>query len=80
MYTTITAAEAASLIKNGDSLGLSGFTPAGAPKATTKELAKIAQAEHEKRTFHPVALTLFLYLCTRFEYLRVIYVHNNYCC
>ena len=48
MYTTITAAEAASLIKNGDSIGLSGFTPAGAPKATTKELAKLAQAEHEK--------------------------------
>ena len=40
MYTTITAAEAASLIKNGDSLGLSGFTPAGTPKAVTRELAK----------------------------------------
>ena len=48
MYTTITALEAASMIKNGDSLGLSGFTPAGAPKATTKELAKLAVAEHEK--------------------------------
>ena len=48
MYTTITAAEAASMIKNGDSLGLSGFTPAGAPKAVTKELAKLAIAEHEK--------------------------------
>ena len=48
MYTTITAAEAASLIKNGDSLGLSGFTPAGSPKAVTRELAKIAEAEHAK--------------------------------
>ena len=48
MYTTITAAEAAALIKNGDSLGLSGFTPAGAPKAVTRELAKIAEAEHAK--------------------------------
>ena len=48
MYNTITAAEAAALIKNGDALGLSGFTPAGAPKAVTKELAKIAVAEHEK--------------------------------
>lgn len=47
-YTTITAAEAASMIKNGDTIGLSGFTPAGAPKATTKELAKLAIAEHEK--------------------------------
>ena len=57
MYTTITAAEAASLIKNGDSLGLSGFTPAGAPKATTKELAKIAVAEHEKG--NPFKVNLF---------------------
>ena len=48
MYTTITAAEAASLIKNGDSLGLSGFTPAGSPKAVTRELAKIAEEEHAK--------------------------------
>lgn len=47
-YTTITAAEAASLIKNGQSLGLSGFTPAGAPKAVTRELAKIAEEEHAK--------------------------------
>ena len=38
----ISALEAASLIKNGDQIGLSGFTPAGAAKATTKELAKIA--------------------------------------
>ena len=48
MYTTITAAEAASLIKNGVSLGLSGFTPAGSPKAVTRELAKIAEEEHAK--------------------------------
>ena len=48
MYTTITATEAAQMIKNGQSIGLSGFTPAGAPKAVTKELAKLAQAEHEK--------------------------------
>ena len=34
--------EAAQLIKNGDTLGLSGFTPAGAPKAVTRELAVIA--------------------------------------
>ena len=48
MYTTITATEAAQMIKNGQSVGLSGFTPAGAPKAVTKELAKLAQSEHEK--------------------------------
>ena len=42
MYTTITATEAAQMIKNGQSVGLSGFTPAGAPKAVTKELAKLS--------------------------------------
>ena len=46
-YTILTAAEAASLIKNGENLALSGFTPAGVAKAVTKELAKIALAEHE---------------------------------
>lgn len=43
----LTAAEAAALIKDGDTLGLSGFTPAGTPKAVTAELAKVAHAEHE---------------------------------
>jgi succinate CoA transferase len=42
------AAEAASLIKHGDNIGLSGFTPAGTAKAVTAELAKIAEAEHAK--------------------------------
>lgn len=46
-YTRITAAEAAAMIKNEENIGLSGFTPAGTAKAVTKELAKIAQAEHE---------------------------------
>ena len=46
-YTLLTATEAASLIKNGENLALSGFTPAGVAKAVTKELAKIALAEHE---------------------------------
>lgn len=45
-YTRITAAEAAAMIKNGDNIGLSGFTPAGTAKAVTRELAKIAEAEH----------------------------------
>ena len=43
----MSAAEAAALIKNGDNLALSGFTPSGSAKAVTKELAKIATAEHE---------------------------------
>lgn len=42
----MTAAEAAALIKNGENIALSGFTPSGAAKAVTKELAKIAEAEH----------------------------------
>ena len=46
-FTRLTAVEAASLIKNGENLALSGFTPAGVAKAVTKELAKIALAEHE---------------------------------
>ena len=36
-YTRMTAAEAAALIKNGDHIAMSGFTPAGVAKATTKE-------------------------------------------
>ncbi len=56
MYNRITAAEAALLIKNGDSLGLSGFTPAGSPKAVTKELAKVATAEHEKGNEYQIRL------------------------
>ena len=46
-YTRMTAAEAAALIKNGDQIAMSVFTPAGVAKATTKELAKLAIAEHE---------------------------------
>ena len=46
-YKRLSAVEAASLIKNGENLALSGFTPAGTAKAVTKELAKIAEMEHE---------------------------------
>lgn len=45
-FKRITAAEAASLVKNGDTIGLSGFTPAGAPKSIPAEIAKIAESEH----------------------------------
>ncbi len=44
----ISAAEAAGLIKDGDIIGLSGFTPAGSPKAVTHELARIAEEKHAK--------------------------------
>lgn len=45
-YNRITAHEAATLIKNDQTIALSGFTPAGAPKATTRELAQIAEQQH----------------------------------
>lgn len=41
-YNFMTAAEAASLIKDGEIIALSGFTPAGSPKAVTAELARQA--------------------------------------
>ena len=46
-FQRITAAEAAALIQNGQTIGLSGFTPAGVPKCTPAEIAKKATAEHE---------------------------------
>ena len=47
-FNYISAAEAASLIKHGYNIGLSGFTPAGTAKAVTHALAEIAEAEHAK--------------------------------
>ena len=47
-FRIISAAEAAGLVKHGDNIGLSGFTPAGTPKAVTLEIAKIAEEEHAK--------------------------------
>ena len=46
-FSRITAAEAAAMIKDGEGIALSGFTPAGTPKAVTAEIAKKAIAEHE---------------------------------
>ena len=47
-FNFISAAEAASLIKHGYNIGLSGFTPAGTAKAVTHALAEIAEAAHAK--------------------------------
>lgn len=44
--TQLTADEAASLIRHGDTIGFSGFTPAGAAKAIPSALAVRARAEH----------------------------------
>lgn len=46
-YTRLSAAEAAAMIKDQDTIALSGFTPNGVPKATFRELSKRAVAEHE---------------------------------
>ena len=43
----ITAAEAASMINDGDIIGFSGFTPAGAAKEIPKAIAQRANAAHE---------------------------------
>lgn len=45
-YPTLTAEEAAALINHGDTIGFSGFTPAGAAKAIPTALAKRAKEEH----------------------------------
>jgi acetyl-CoA hydrolase len=46
-FPVLSAAEAASIIDNGQNVGFSGFTPAGAPKAIPMALAERAIAEHE---------------------------------
>src|ERR1035441_10003398 len=45
-FPLLTAAEAASLIDNGQNVGFSGFTPAGAPKAVPMAIAERAIAAH----------------------------------
>ena len=56
-FNIISAAEAASYIKHGYNIGLSGFTPAGTPKAVTPEVAKIAEEEHAKG--NPFQISIF---------------------
>lgn len=46
-FAELTAQEAAALIENGQTLGCSGFTPAGALKAIPVALAEKATAEHQ---------------------------------
>ncbi len=45
-FPVLTPEEAAALIQNGQTIGFSGFTPAGAAKAIPKALAVRAEAEH----------------------------------
>ena len=46
-YPILTADDAASLIPNGAMLAVSGFTPAGSPKAVPRALAKRARELHQ---------------------------------
>ena len=45
-FKRLTAAEAAAMIENGQTIGLSGFTPAGVAKSVPAEIAKKAESEH----------------------------------
>ena len=47
-YEFISAREAAEMINNGDTLGLSGFTAPGNPKSITEAVAEKAAREHEQ--------------------------------
>ncbi len=46
-FKVLTPKEAAEIIENGESIGLSGFTAAGAPKVVTSAIAEKAKALHE---------------------------------
>ncbi|MCQ2051533.1 MAG: acetyl-CoA hydrolase/transferase family protein [Bacteroidaceae bacterium] len=47
-YPKISAEQAASYVKNGFNVGLSGFTPAGTPKAVTRQIGQMAHELHEQ--------------------------------
>ena len=55
-YTTMTPDEAAALIPNGAMVAVSGFTPAGVPKAVPRALAQRAKQLHESGTAFQVKL------------------------
>ena len=46
-FPELSAREAAQLIDNGQTIGFSGFTPAGAAKAIPRALAERAEEEHK---------------------------------
>jgi len=57
-FARLTAQEAAALIKHGDNLGCSGFTPSGSPKAIPMALAERAVIDHlHDRPFQVGVLT-----------------------
>ncbi len=56
-FNYITAQEAAEMIKDGDTIGLSGFTAPGTPKSITEAIAAKALKEHEAG--RPFKINLF---------------------
>jgi len=56
-FPIITAEEAASHIKNGDTVGLSGFTAPGVPKDTFDAVAAHAVKEHEAGRPYKISLS-----------------------
>ena len=56
-YNYITAQEAAEMIKDGDTLGMSGFTAPGAPKFISEHIA--AKAEREHAAGRPFKINVF---------------------
>ncbi|MBD5234583.1 MAG: succinate CoA transferase [Bacteroidales bacterium] len=56
-FNYITAQEAAEMINNGDTIGLSGFTAPGTPKFVTEALAERVVREHEAG--RPFKINLF---------------------
>ena len=46
-FPLLSAEEAAALVEHGQTVGFSGFTPAGAPKAIPLAIAERAIAEHQ---------------------------------
>lgn len=46
-FPELTAAEAAALIGDDETIGFGGFTPAGSPKAVSREIARRAIGEHQ---------------------------------
>ncbi|MDE5643825.1 MAG: succinate CoA transferase [Muribaculaceae bacterium] len=56
-FNYISAAEAAEMIHDGMTIGMSGFTAPGTPKAISEEIAKKAEREHEAG--RPFKINLF---------------------
>ena len=76
-YNFMTAAEAASLIKDGEIIALSGFTPAGSPKAVTAELARQAEEKHARGEHFQVLLRELLPEILATEYSLVLMLFTS---